>query len=106
MHTRPTTLRAVALAATLPLGLAGGDRPGVRRWAGRVPGGHAARGARGVRLPGRPLRPAAGVTASGARMVYFEVAAGSSVAEVLAGTLDPRDIAPHLTTDTDVPQGE
>ena len=29
----------------------------------------------------------------------------SQVAEVLAGTLDPRDIAPHLT-DTDVPQGE
>ena len=26
------------------------------------------------------------------------------VAEVLAGTLDPRDIAPHLTTD-DQPQG-
>ncbi|MFT4028841.1 MAG: NAD(P)H-dependent glycerol-3-phosphate dehydrogenase [Protaetiibacter sp.] len=30
----------------------------------------------------------------------------SQVAEVLAGTLNPRDIAPHLTTDTDVPQGE
>ncbi|MET0304125.1 MAG: NAD(P)H-dependent glycerol-3-phosphate dehydrogenase [Microbacteriaceae bacterium] len=30
----------------------------------------------------------------------------SQVAEVLAGTLDPRDIAPHLTTDTSVPQGE
>lgn len=30
----------------------------------------------------------------------------SQVAEVLAGTLDPRDIAPHLTTDTDEPQGE
>ena len=29
----------------------------------------------------------------------------SQVAEVLAGTLDPRDIAPHLTTD-DMPQGE
>ena len=29
----------------------------------------------------------------------------SQVAEVLAGTLAPRDIAPHLTTD-DVPQGE
>ena len=29
----------------------------------------------------------------------------SQVAEVLAGTLDPRDIAPHLTTD-DIPQGE
>jgi glycerol-3-phosphate dehydrogenase (NAD(P)+) len=27
------------------------------------------------------------------------------VAEVLAGTLNPRDIAPHLTTD-DAPQGE
>jgi glycerol-3-phosphate dehydrogenase (NAD(P)+) len=30
----------------------------------------------------------------------------SQVAEVLAGTLDPRDIAPHLTTDTIEPQGE
>lgn len=30
----------------------------------------------------------------------------SQVAEVLAGTLDPRDIAPHLTTDTAEPQGE
>ncbi len=30
----------------------------------------------------------------------------SQVAEVLAGTLAPRDIAPHLTTDTDLPQGE
>lgn len=30
----------------------------------------------------------------------------SQVAEVLAGTMDPRDIAPHLTTDSDVPQGE
>jgi glycerol-3-phosphate dehydrogenase (NAD(P)+) len=29
----------------------------------------------------------------------------SQVAEVLAGTLDPRHIAPHLTTD-DIPQGE
>jgi glycerol-3-phosphate dehydrogenase (NAD(P)+) len=29
----------------------------------------------------------------------------SQVAEVLAGTLDPRDIAPHLTTDL-IPQGE
>lgn len=29
----------------------------------------------------------------------------SQVAEVLAGTLEPRDIAPHLTTD-DLPQGE
>ncbi len=28
------------------------------------------------------------------------------VAEVLAGTLNPRDIAPHLTTDDDSPQGE
>ncbi|MES2169557.1 MAG: NAD(P)H-dependent glycerol-3-phosphate dehydrogenase [Actinomycetota bacterium] len=27
----------------------------------------------------------------------------SQVAEVLAGTMDPRDIAPHLTTDDDVP---
>lgn len=26
----------------------------------------------------------------------------SQVAEVLAGTMDPRDIAPHLTTDDDV----
>ncbi|WBU39221.1 NAD(P)H-dependent glycerol-3-phosphate dehydrogenase [Homoserinibacter sp. YIM 151385] len=30
----------------------------------------------------------------------------SQVAEVLAGTLEPRDIAPHLTTDTAEPQGE
>jgi glycerol-3-phosphate dehydrogenase (NAD(P)+) len=30
----------------------------------------------------------------------------SQVAEVLAGTLNPRDIAPHLTTDTSGPQGE
>ena len=29
----------------------------------------------------------------------------SQVAEVLAGTLAPRDLAPHLTTD-DIPQGE
>ncbi len=28
------------------------------------------------------------------------------VAEVLAGTMNPRDIAPHLTTDSDEPQGE
>lgn len=30
----------------------------------------------------------------------------SQVAEVLAGTLNPRDLAPHLTTDTVEPQGE
>ncbi len=30
----------------------------------------------------------------------------SQVAEVLAGTLNPRDIAPHLTTDSAEPQGE
>lgn len=30
----------------------------------------------------------------------------SQVAEVLAGTLPPRDLAPHLTTDTSQPQGE
>jgi glycerol-3-phosphate dehydrogenase (NAD(P)+) len=30
----------------------------------------------------------------------------SQVAEVLAGTLEPRDIAPHLTTDSALPQGE
>jgi glycerol-3-phosphate dehydrogenase (NAD(P)+) len=30
----------------------------------------------------------------------------SQVAEVLAGTMNPRDIAPHLTTDSDIPQGE
>ncbi|MEQ1737723.1 MAG: glycerol-3-phosphate dehydrogenase, partial [Rhodoglobus sp.] len=30
----------------------------------------------------------------------------SQVAEVLAGTLKPRDIAPHLTTDSSSPQGE
>ncbi|AJM78443.1 NAD(P)H-dependent glycerol-3-phosphate dehydrogenase [Rathayibacter toxicus] len=28
------------------------------------------------------------------------------VSQVLAGTLDPKDIAPHLTTDSDQPQGE
>ncbi len=28
------------------------------------------------------------------------------VSQVLAGTLDPKDIAPHLTTDDDEPQGE
>ncbi len=28
------------------------------------------------------------------------------VSRVLAGTLDPKDIAPHLTTDSDEPQGE
>jgi glycerol-3-phosphate dehydrogenase (NAD(P)+) len=28
------------------------------------------------------------------------------VGQVLAGTLDPKDIAPHLTTDSDEPQGE
>lgn len=28
------------------------------------------------------------------------------VRQVLAGTLDPKDIAPHLTTDSDEPQGE
>jgi glycerol-3-phosphate dehydrogenase (NAD(P)+) len=30
----------------------------------------------------------------------------SQVAEVLAGTMDPKDIAPHLTTDSALPQGE
>ena len=30
----------------------------------------------------------------------------SQVAEVLAGTMSPRDIAPHLTTDSALPQGE
>jgi glycerol-3-phosphate dehydrogenase (NAD(P)+) len=30
----------------------------------------------------------------------------SQVAEVLAGTLEPKDIAPHLTTDDVLPQGE
>jgi len=30
----------------------------------------------------------------------------SQVAEVLAGTLEPRDLAPHLTTDSREPQGE
>ena len=28
------------------------------------------------------------------------------VRQVLAGTLDPKDIAPHLTTDSEEPQGE
>ena len=40
-----------------------------------------------------------------ARAKGVEMPIVSQVAEVLAGTLDPRDIAPHLTTD-DVPQGE
>jgi glycerol-3-phosphate dehydrogenase (NAD(P)+) len=46
-----------------------------------------------------------------APILELAVAAGvempivSQVAEVLAGTLDPRDIAPHLTTDP-TPQGE
>lgn len=30
----------------------------------------------------------------------------AQVAAVLAGTLDPKDIAPHLTTDLDQPLGE
>jgi glycerol-3-phosphate dehydrogenase (NAD(P)+) len=30
----------------------------------------------------------------------------AQVAQVLAGTLDPKDIAPHLTTDPDLPLGE
>jgi len=30
----------------------------------------------------------------------------SQVAEVLAGTMAPKDIAPHLTTDSGIPQGE
>ncbi|PJJ63671.1 NAD(P)H-dependent glycerol-3-phosphate dehydrogenase [Compostimonas suwonensis] len=30
----------------------------------------------------------------------------AQVSQVLAGTLNPRDIAPHLTTDSDEPQGE
>ncbi|PZQ90823.1 MAG: glycerol-3-phosphate dehydrogenase [Leifsonia xyli] len=41
-----------------------------------------------------------------AASVGVEMPIVSQVAEVLAGTLEPRDIAPHLTTDTDVPQGE
>ena len=41
-----------------------------------------------------------------AAVMGVEMPIVSQVAEVLAGTLDPRDIAPHLTTDTDVPQGE
>jgi glycerol-3-phosphate dehydrogenase (NAD(P)+) len=28
------------------------------------------------------------------------------VSQVLAGTLDPKDIAPHLTTESNEPQGE
>jgi glycerol-3-phosphate dehydrogenase (NAD(P)+) len=30
----------------------------------------------------------------------------SQVAEVLAGTMDPRDIAPHLTSNSEEPQPE
>jgi glycerol-3-phosphate dehydrogenase (NAD(P)+) len=37
----------------------------------------------------------------GVRMPIVE-----QVEQVLAGTLAPRDVAPHLTTDDDTPQGE
>jgi glycerol-3-phosphate dehydrogenase (NAD(P)+) len=30
----------------------------------------------------------------------------AQVARVLEGTLDPRELAPHLATDSDEPQGE
>lgn len=39
-----------------------------------------------------------------ARQVVMPIVA--QVAQVLAGTMDPRDIAPHLTTDSDEPQPE
>ncbi|MEO8529307.1 MAG: NAD(P)H-dependent glycerol-3-phosphate dehydrogenase [Pseudolysinimonas sp.] len=41
-----------------------------------------------------------------AAAVGVEMPICSQVAEVLAGTLAPKDLAPHLTTDTKEPQGE
>lgn len=41
-----------------------------------------------------------------ARAKGVEMPIVEQVRQVLAGTLDPKDIAPHLTTDTDEPQGE
>ena len=41
-----------------------------------------------------------------ARSIGVEMPIVEQVKQVLDGTLDPRDIAPHLTTDSDEPQGE
>jgi glycerol-3-phosphate dehydrogenase (NAD(P)+) len=41
-----------------------------------------------------------------ARAKGVEMPIVEQVSQVLAGTLDPKDIAPHLTTDSDSPQGE
>jgi glycerol-3-phosphate dehydrogenase (NAD(P)+) len=41
-----------------------------------------------------------------ARAKGVDMPIAQQVSQVLAGTLAPRDIAPHLTTDDDVPQGE
>jgi glycerol-3-phosphate dehydrogenase (NAD(P)+) len=41
-----------------------------------------------------------------ARAKGVEMPIVAQVALVLAGTMDPRDIAPHLTTDSDEPQPE
>ena len=38
------------------------------------------------------------------RGVHMPIVA--QVARVLEGTLDPRELAPHLATDSDEPQGE
>src|SRR5690606_39862824 len=41
-----------------------------------------------------------------ARSIGVEMPIVEQVKQVLDGTLDPKDIAPHLTTDSDEPQGE
>ena len=41
-----------------------------------------------------------------AREIGVEMPIVEQVKQVLDGTLDPKDIAPHLTTDSDEPQGE
>jgi glycerol-3-phosphate dehydrogenase (NAD(P)+) len=41
-----------------------------------------------------------------AREIGVEMPIVQQVKQVLDGTLDPKDIAPHLTTDSDEPQGE
>jgi glycerol-3-phosphate dehydrogenase (NAD(P)+) len=41
-----------------------------------------------------------------ARSIGVEMPIVQQVKQVLDGTLDPKDIAPHLTTDSDEPQGE
>jgi glycerol-3-phosphate dehydrogenase (NAD(P)+) len=41
-----------------------------------------------------------------AKAVGVEMPIVEQVKRVLDGTMDPRDIAPHLTTDDDTPKGE